>query len=304
VAAVVVAPPGAPTIGTPTAGSRSVTVRWRPPVADGGSPVTGYVVRVFEGDAQVGSRSVDGGLDDVEVTGLVNGTAYSFDVAAVNGAGTGDASDRSAVVTPTAPVAAPAAPRIGAVTAGSGSATVRWTAPDDGGSRITGYTVRTFAGARLARTQTAPGTFASLAVSGLTNKTAYTFEVSATNRVGTGRASARSAAVTPRAEFVLPRVTVRTPAPGAKAVRPTADLTATFSEPVTGTGTATFVLRLGGKVVPAAVTYQARTRVVTLNPVASLAAGRTYTATLSGIRDVAGNPMAPTTWSFTTARPR
>jgi hypothetical protein len=99
-------------------------------------------------------------------------------------------------------------------------------------------------------------------------------------------------------------VTARTPAPGAKAVRPTANLTATFSEPVTGAGTATFVLRLGGKVVPAAVTYQARNRVVTLNPVASLAAGRTYTATLSGIRDVAGNVMAPTTWSFTTARPR
>jgi hypothetical protein len=110
--------------------------------------------------------------------------------------------------------------------------------------------------------------------------------------------------VTPRAEFVLPTVTARTPAPAAQGVRRTGNVTATFSEPVTGTGTATFVLRLGGKVVPAAVSYNAGTRVVTLNPTAPLAVGRTYTATLSGIRDVAGNTMAPTAWSFTSGRLR
>jgi hypothetical protein len=303
-AAVVIVPPGAPTVEQATAGDGLVTVRWSPPASDGGSPVSGYAVRVFEGDTQVGSQSTDGDTGVVDVTGLVNGTPYSFDVSASNDAGTGAPSDRSAAVTPTAPVVAPKAPRIGVAAPRSGSATVRWTAPGDGGSAITGYTIRTFAGTTLVRTQKVPGTFASVVVSGLTNKTAYTFEVSATNRAGTSKPSARSAAVTPRAEFVLPTVTARTPAPAAKGVRRTGDVTATFSEPVTGTGTATFVLRLGGKVVPAAVSYNARTRRVTLNPTAPLAVGRTYTATLSGIRDVAGNTMAPTAWSFTSGRLR
>jgi len=54
----------------------------------------------------------------------------------------------------------------------------------------------------------------------------------------------------------------------------------------------------------AAVTYNATTRVLTLNPNATLAANTKYTVTLTGgpaaIRDAAGNPLATTTWSFTT----
>ncbi|HEY0400068.1 MAG TPA: fibronectin type III domain-containing protein, partial [Acidimicrobiia bacterium] len=246
-APLVIAPPGAPTLGTTTAGDGLVTVRWSPPASDGGSPVSAYFVHIFEGDTQVGSQYVYGNPGVVDVNGLTNGTAYSFDVSASNDAGTGAASDRSATVTPAAPVVAPEAPEIGVAAARSGSATVRWAAPADGGSAITGYTIRTFAGATLTRTQKVPGTFASVVVSGLTNKSAYTFEVSATNRVGTSKPSARSAAVTPRTEFVLPAVTARTPAPAAKGVRRTGNVTATFSEPVTGTGTGTFVLRLRGK---------------------------------------------------------
>jgi hypothetical protein len=235
------------------------------------------------------------------VTGLTNGTGYSFDVTAAVESGTGPASGRSVVVTPAAPAIAPGAPTIRSATPGNSLATVRWAAPAaDGGAPITGYTVRAFAGTTVARTQNVSGATTSLVVLGLTNKTTYTFDVTATNRVGTGNASARSAAVTPRTEFVPPTVTARTPASGAKAVSPTANLTAKLNEPVTGTGTSTFVLRLGTKVVPAAVSYNATTRVVTLNPTGSLAADRTYKATLSGIRDNAGNLMATSEWSFTT----
>jgi hypothetical protein len=137
-------------------------------------------------------------------------------------------------------------------------------------------------------------------MTGLTNGTAYTFDVAAVNAAGTGTASARSAAVTPRTEFVLPTVTARTPAAGANSVSQTGNLTATFSEAVTGVNGTTFALRLGTAVIPAAVTYNATTRVATLNPTATLLADRVYTATVSGVRDLAGNTMATTTWSFTT----
>ena len=43
------------------------------------------------------------------------------------------------------------------------------------------------------------------------------------------------------------------------------------------------------------------TRVATLNPSGTLLANTQYTVTLtSGIKDIAGNPLAPVTWNFTT----
>ncbi len=304
VAPVVVTAPGAPAIGAPTAGNASATVRWTAPASTGGSAITGYSVRVYTGTGTTVLRTQAVGVaTSVVVTGLTNGTAYTFDVRAVNAAGTGTASARSTAVTPAAAVTstAPGAPTIGAPTAGNASATVRWTAPaSTGGSAITGYSVRVYTGTgtTVLRTQ-AVGVATSVVVTGLTNGTAYTFDVRAVNAVGTGAASARSAAVTPRTETVAPTVTARTPGVDARSVSQTGNVTATFSEAVTGVGATTFTLRQGTTAVAAAVTYNATTRVATLDPTATLTADRTYTVTLtSGIRDAAGNPLAATTWTF------
>jgi Bacterial Ig-like domain/Fibronectin type III domain len=305
VAPVVVTAPGAPTIGAPTAGNASATVRWTAPTATGGAAITGYSVRVYTGTGTTVLRTQAVGVaTSVAVTGLTNGTAYTFDVRAVNSAGTGAASARSAAVTPTAPVVvtAPGAPTIGGPTAGNASATVRWAAPAaTGGAAITGYSVRVYTGTgtTVLRTQAVTGTGTSVAVTGLTNGTAYTFDVRAVNSAGTGAASARSVAVTPRVETVAPTVTARTPGVDARSVSQTGNITATFSEAVTGVGATTATLRQGTTAVAAAVTYNATTRVVTIDPTATLTADRTYTVTLtSGIRDVAGNQLAATTWTF------
>ena len=140
-------------------------------------------------------------------------------------------------------------------------------------------------------------------MTGLTNGTAYTFDVAAVNAAGTGGFSARSAAVTPRTEFVAPTVTARSPAPGARSVSQGANLTATFSEAVTGVTGTNFQLRHGTTAVAAVVSYNSLTRVATLNPVATLPADRPYTVTVSGVRDVAGNTMAATSWTFTSGPP-
>lgn len=97
------------------------------------------------------------------------------------------------------PAAPPDAPANVTATAGNGSATVLWSAPADGGSPITSYTVTPYVGT-VALTPTVvtgnpPATGAT--VTGLTNGTTYTFTVTATNAVGTGSASAPSAPVTP-----------------------------------------------------------------------------------------------------------
>ena len=50
--------------------------------------------------------------------------------------------------------------------------------------------------------------------------------------------------------------------------------------------------------------YDDTTHTVTFTPAASLSSATTYTATVSGAADLAGNTMAsPSSWSFTTASP-
>ncbi|MCP3421037.1 DUF4082 domain-containing protein [Nocardioides pinisoli] len=100
-----------------------------------------------------------------------------------------------------------------------------------------------------------------------------------------------------------PTVTARTPAPGATAVAMGTDVTATFSEAVQQSSIAFELRAPGGAVVPATTSYDATSRTATLRPSAALAASTTYTAALSGARDVAGNQMDAVTWSFTTDAP-
>ena len=98
---------------------------------------------------------------------------------------------------------------------------------------------------------------------------------------------------------------------GTTGVSPGANVTATFSEDMNPTtiNTTTVKLHLGtasGAVVAAAVTYDAATKTVIIDPTANLAYSTTYTVTIqggaSGVKDAAGNALSTTfSWSFTTA---
>ncbi len=106
-----------------------------------------------------------------------------------------------------------------------------------------------------------------------------------------------------------PTVTDTAPANNATGISAGANVTSTFSEPMSPasiSGT-TFELRgPGGTAVNAAVTYDSALRTAVLNPASPLADETTYTATVksgaSGVKDVAGNALVnDRTWSFTTA---
>jgi unsaturated chondroitin disaccharide hydrolase len=98
-----------------------------------------------------------------------------------------------------------------------------------------------------------------------------------------------------------PTVTARTPAPGAASVPLGANVTAMFSEAVTNITPSTFTLRRGTTQIAASLSYDAASRTATLDPGAELSASSVYTATLTnGITDLAGNPLAPVSWIFTT----
>jgi hypothetical protein len=143
-----VATPAAPTIGTATAGNASATVSWTAPVANGSSAITSYTVvgTPVNGGAAVTVNGVGPTAISTNVTGLTNGTAYTFTVSAVNDFGSGPQSGASNSVTPTAPVVvvAPGAPTIGLATvgaAGTDSVSVSFTAANTGGTATT-FTVQ------------------------------------------------------------------------------------------------------------------------------------------------------------------
>lgn len=98
-----------------------------------------------------------------------------------------------------------------------------------------------------------------------------------------------------------PLVINRTPPPNAISVPTSAAARVIFNEDVQQP-TIGFVLRDPANVaVPASISYNPATRTATLTPNGPLAGLTRYTATVSGAKDVAGNPMVATSWSFTTA---
>ena len=190
--------PGAPTAVTGTAGNGSVAAGLDRAGTNGGSPITGYTRHPVHRHHRPDTAILTGSTGDQHtVTGLTNGTAYTFTVTATNADGTGAASSRVGADHPDAPCRG--APTAVTGTAGNGSVALGWTAPaSNGGSPITGYTVTPFIGttAQTATRDRLP-TGDHLHGHGLTNGTAYTFTVTATNADGTGAASAPSSAVTP-----------------------------------------------------------------------------------------------------------
>ncbi|MFN8016713.1 MAG: DUF4214 domain-containing protein [Acidimicrobiales bacterium] len=99
--------PGAPTNVTATAGNAKATVSWSAPADNGGTPITGYKVTPYVGNVAQTTRTFASTATSQAITGLTNGTTYTFKVAATNGVGTGATSSASAAVTPTKPPYAP-----------------------------------------------------------------------------------------------------------------------------------------------------------------------------------------------------
>jgi plastocyanin len=113
---------------------------------------------------------------------------------------------------PAAPTGVSAMPR-------NASAVVHWTAPAANGSQITNYTVTPYIGMAPQTPHTFPATSTTETVTGLSNATAYTFKVAATNGSGTGPQSAASTPITvgaptaPTGVHATPRPTSTTTGP-------------------------------------------------------------------------------------------
>ena len=207
--------PDAPSAVEAVAGIGQISVTWTAP-ASNGRPITSYVVSSVQMPVKTCSYTVPTGVPAANsciVTGLTNGTSYSFTVKATNALGTSTASSPSALV---APSSVPGPPTAVSAIAGDAQATVSWTKPTSAGAVITTYTVSTVQTPIKSCTSsalfTAPAT--SCVVTGLTNGTSYTFVVTATNAVGTSIPSAASSSVRPFVAASAPTAVTGTPSDG------------------------------------------------------------------------------------------
>ena len=192
VAATPVPVPAAPANLAAMAANGQAVLTWDDP---NDSSITKYQVRQRVSGADFGDWSDIVGSSATTttytVTGLTNGSAYGFELRAVNASGDGEASSVGAT-----PIAVPDAPTISSATPGDGQVVLAWNDPSD--RSITKYQVRSKVRNSDDNTYTdwanipvtdpnAPPT--GYTVTGLTNGTEYTLAVRAVNDPGNGPAS-------------------------------------------------------------------------------------------------------------------
>jgi large repetitive protein len=223
-----IAKPDAPSSVIATASNGAATVSFTAPANSAESAPTKYTV----------TSSPAGGSCELiapfpnplacNITGLTNGTAYTFTVVAENALFTSDASTASLAATPKT---LPGAPGISAASSTPGTATITVTAPaSNGGSAITGYTITSAPGG-FTCTVAADANPLACDISTLVNGTSYTFTAVATNIVGNSLASSATTALIPQGAASAP-TTISATAGDTKA-------TVTFSGAVTNGSTIT-----------------------------------------------------------------
>ncbi len=204
--------PGTPTsVSATSAANAQSVVSWTAPASTGGATITGYTVTSSPDDRTCVWAT---GPLSCTVTGLTNGTSYTFSVTATNASGTGSPSDASSSITPSTTPSAPTS--VSATIAVDEQSVVSWSAPaSTGGATITGYTVTSSPDGRTCAWTTGP---LSCTVTGLTNGTSYVFSVTATNVSGTGIASGASSSITPSRTPGAPTSVYATTAANAQSV--------------------------------------------------------------------------------------
>jgi hypothetical protein len=195
--------PGAVTNINAARGDRQVILSWTPG-NNGFATIVAYQITAAPAIGTVRVNAAGVGPQTTTITGLTNGTSYTFQIIADNGALGPPAASPSVT-----PDVAPLAPASVSTDRGNASATVSWTPPQpNGGTPISGY--------QLSVSPSAPGLPSVLPcqpqptgcplttiVNNLTNNTEYIFTVQAQNGAGAGLGTA-GPPVTPVANLNAP----------------------------------------------------------------------------------------------------
>ncbi len=192
----------APTGLTAAPGNQEVELSWSMPSGAWDSSVTAYQYQKKEGSGDWGAwtqGSSSRSTTKHTVTGLTNGTTYSFQVRAMSLSLPGLASGEASA---TLPALAPSKPETPTLEVANNKLLVSWTAPADNGFSIIDYDVqykRSSANPWTEWESSATSTTPSTIISGLTNGRSYDVQVRAANSVGNGAWSDTASATPARA---------------------------------------------------------------------------------------------------------
>jgi hypothetical protein len=174
-------PPSAPTIGTASTAANQVTVTFTAPATINGDSITGYTLWTTTGLSVSGST----GITSLTLTGLTNGTSYSFYVVADSTSGSSIPSSTISA-TPGA-FTAPSVPSLSISSLSGTSVRITVIPPSsNGGGTIQEYRVTRTQGNIVTSLFPSSLTFD---VTGLTPFSTYTFTVSCYNTYGTSPTS-------------------------------------------------------------------------------------------------------------------
>ncbi len=165
-----------------TPGNTTAKVSWQLPFYNGGSPIVRYTVT-----SNPGARTcVATTTPSCVVTGLANGTRYTFTAVATNAVGNSPVSAASEAVVPRTVPSAPLNPRV-ALFPAAGQATIAWSAPaSTGGSPVTGYLARISGPGSSVFGPWQPTPTASMVFGPLNRGAVYKVQILAKNAAGLG----------------------------------------------------------------------------------------------------------------------
>lgn len=183
-------PPGLATLtsATDTGSNRNFddgacNLTWTAPTFDGKTPLVGYDIVATPADGGADVVTQVGLTTTGNITGLRSGIEYTYRVRARNQSSTGSNSSGRGPIRATTKPNIPT--NVSAANLNTGStASVSWSAPANGGSTITQYTVKI-----VGTNTTLTTSSTSLTFTGLTNGNSYSFVVTATNANGTSAES-------------------------------------------------------------------------------------------------------------------
>uniref|UniRef100_A0A672I7Y4 Uncharacterized protein n=1 Tax=Salarias fasciatus TaxID=181472 RepID=A0A672I7Y4_SALFA len=165
----------------------SMTIEWRPPKDDGGTPVTNYIVEKREANKGTWGGVSSGSLaTQLKICRLQRGTEYVVRIRAENKMGIGAPLESKPTVAEHSfmPPSPPGKPQTSDLA--EDAVTVGWTMPlSDGGSQITGYIIeRRHKGGKWIRVNKTPCRDLRYRVLGLFEGSEYEFRVFAENIAG------------------------------------------------------------------------------------------------------------------------
>uniref|UniRef100_A0A3B3HA44 Uncharacterized protein n=1 Tax=Oryzias latipes TaxID=8090 RepID=A0A3B3HA44_ORYLA len=186
----------------------SMTIEWRPPKEDGGSPITNYIVDKRESNKETWGGVSSGSLGtELKITRLQRGAEYVVRIRAENKMGVGAPLESKPTVAEHSfmPPSPPGKPQ--SYDLSEDSVTVGWTMPlADGGSQITGYLIeRRHKGGKWIRVNRIPCKDLRYRVLGLFEGNEYEFRVFAENIAGYSGPSPISDPCKPCRPITVPR---------------------------------------------------------------------------------------------------